>query len=150
MRLGEGGHPSRIAERLGQRAIAPIDCQSEGVQRARIVDLSGQHTDTILIHRRGRHARQTGSHVGHGHRRAQRVTAAIVVGDRHANGIAVHRVVVQVLVRLGKGCRPCGIADHLDGRSVTPIHLQRERVQAAWIGDHPAQRTHTVFLHGRG
>ena len=149
MCLSETGRPRGIAECLHPAAITPVDLNGERVQSTWVRDRSAQRARTILDRRRSGQAQDAWRDIDDGHHRAGRGAAAVVVGDRHGNRVVICRVVVQVLVCLGKARRPSRIVERLKRRAIAPIYLQRERVQHTRIGDHPGQRTDPVLADRR-
>ena len=138
----------------GGERIAPVNRQRERVQCPGIDDVASQRCRFALVDRRSdRHVYQFSRHVVDRHHRVSAASAKIIVANRHGDVVVVagrpRWIVVQVLVRFaerrGTGC----VAEGLRGRTVSPLHRNRKRVQRPRIGDYPGQRGHVVLVNRR-
>ena len=150
------GRIRNLLDIVRRQQVTPVHVQRERVQRARIGDRPGQSRRAVLVNRRCRQAAQHRGHVVDRHRRRVTGRAGVVVGKRQADGVSVAgrggRVVVQVLVSQREGCCTGRIRNLLDivrRQRITPVHVQRERVQGARIGDRPGQSRRTVLVNRR-
>ena len=154
MRGGKRGAAAALGNGGGRSSFAatPVDCHRMRIQRAHIRYLPSHGHRAVLVDRCRIHADRIdhGGYVGDRHGRMRCGVPPIVIVDGGDDRVAVGHVVVQILMGLVEACRTGKIVEELGRRPITPVHLQRERIQRSGIGNRPSQRAHTILARRRG
>ena len=156
----EIGRARRKRVRMDSRAVAEVDIDEEGVQRAGISNRPGNLEVTAFDRSQGHaHTAQHRIDVVHNHRCRIATGQRIIIRHRSADRVGIGRriagVIVQVLVgkrkRLSLQCRRA-VAVRLDvvwRIRISPVDIQRERVQRTGITDRPSERGDSVLVDSR-